>query len=147
MAAKRLEQVEKRLDRGFCKDQYLKFMKEYEELGHMERVPPSECGESIGKINYLPHHFVLREESTTTKLRAVFVGSAKTTSGLPLHACLMIGATVQDDVFTHLLRFRLNPIALKADIVKMFRQFEVPLRDQDRQGILWREDPGLPMRE
>ena len=147
MAVKRLEQVEKRLNRGSHKDQYIKFMQEYEELGHMKLIPPSECGEVIGKTNYLPHHYVVRDVSSTTKLRVVFDGSAKTSSGLSFNDCLMVGPTVQDDLFTHLLRFRLKPIALKADIVKMFRQFQVPRCDQDRLRILWRESPNLPMNE
>ena len=147
MAVKRLEQVERRLSRGPHAEQYAKFMREYEDLGHMSVVQPEECGEVIGKTNFLPHHFVLREESTTTKLRVVFDGSAKTSSGLSLNNCLLVGPKVQDDLFVHLLRFRLNPIALKADIVKMFRQFSVSRSDSDFQRIVWRESPSHLLKE
>jgi hypothetical protein len=147
MAVKRLEQVERRLSRGSHSDQYLNFMREYEDLGHMEEVQPGNCGEEVGRTNYLPHHFVLREESTSTKLRVVFDGSAKTSSGLSFNSCLLVGPKVQDDLFYHLLRFRLNPIALKADVVKMFRQFRVSSSDADLQRILWRETPDSPMKE
>ncbi|GFU99605.1 DUF1758 domain-containing protein [Trichonephila clavipes] len=52
---------------------YAEFLKEYEELGHLERVvesiePPSHY--------YIPHHGVLRPEKLTTKLRIVFNGSS-----------------------------------------------------------------------
>jgi hypothetical protein len=82
MAVKRLEQVERRLSRGSHSDQYLDFMREYEDLGHMEEVQPGNCGEEVGRTNNLPHHFVLSEESTCTKLRVVFDGSAKTISSV-----------------------------------------------------------------
>ncbi|EFA13021.1 hypothetical protein TcasGA2_TC011487 [Tribolium castaneum] len=55
-----------------------KFMQEYLDMGHMVRVPESQ--EFQGKY-YIPHQAVIREESTTTKLRVVFDASCKISSG------------------------------------------------------------------
>ncbi|XP_057338475.1 uncharacterized protein LOC130676339 [Microplitis mediator] len=61
---------------------YFDFLKEYKDLGHMRRLklknlPPNSY--------LLPHHGVLKEQSTTTKLRVVFNGSWKTTSGVSVN--------------------------------------------------------------
>lgn len=57
---------------------YKEFMSEYISLGHM-----SECHHTNKdqKSYFIPHHGVLRESSSTTKLRVVFNASAPTTSG------------------------------------------------------------------
>jgi len=49
---------------------YQAFMREYENLQHMESVSTSEI-EKDARC-YLPHHGVLREASSSTKLRVVF---------------------------------------------------------------------------
>ncbi|XP_071651727.1 uncharacterized protein [Temnothorax longispinosus] len=69
---------------------YRQFMREYEELKHM-RLAPVSLGESAC---YLPHHGVLRESSTFTKLRVVFNGSQQTTSGESLNHHLLVGANL-----------------------------------------------------
>ncbi|XP_055588815.1 uncharacterized protein LOC129741136 [Uranotaenia lowii] len=72
---------------------------------------------------YLPHHAVLRPNSTTTKCRVVFDGSAKSSpSGLSLNNVLTVGPVVQNDLFSIMLRFRKHRYVLTADIAKMYRQ-------------------------
>ena len=89
---------------------------------------------------FLPHHCVFKEDSTTTKLRVVFDGSAKTSSGISLKDALMVGPTIQDDLFAILMRFRLYPIALSANIAKMYRQVALDETDRNFHRILWRDD-------
>jgi len=48
---------------------------------------------------YMPHHAVLKETSSTTKLRVVFNGSENSSNGVSLNDILMIGPKVQDDLF------------------------------------------------
>ena len=147
MAISRLKQVERRLSRAPAyQQQYVKFMHEYQSLNHMELVK-SNSSLPLFEPYYLPHHFVLKEDSTTTKFRVVFDGSAKSTSGVSLNNCLYVGPTVQDDLYTLLLRFRCHVIALKADITKMYRQFKVKEDQQDLQRIVWRDSPDLPIQE
>ncbi|XP_062538320.1 uncharacterized protein LOC134206604 [Armigeres subalbatus] len=80
-AVRRFHLVESRLLRDHrLGQQYRDFMKEYYELGHMKRVEHNE--NSICPTYYLPHHAVVREDSTTTKVRVVYDASCKTSSGL-----------------------------------------------------------------
>lgn len=124
------------------RQQYSEFMNEYINMGHMV-----ECSNSdIENGYYLPHHAVFKE-STTTKLRVVFDGSRKTSSGLSLNDCMMVGPKVQDDLFNIMMRFRLNEIAFTADIAKMYRQIMIQENQQDFQRILWREHTGQNMKE
>lgn len=80
---------------------------------------------------FLPHHAVVKNTSTTTRLRVVFDASAKTTSGVSLNDTLLTGPVVQQDLFSIVTRFRLHNIVFTADIEKMFRQ--VFIREDDRQ--------------
>ena len=68
---------------------------------------------------FLPHHAVTKESSATTKLRVVFDASAKTSNGLSLNDILTVGPTIQDDIVSHLLRFRTHKYVISADIEKM----------------------------
>lgn len=145
-ALRRLLSLERRFQKyPAYKDEYLKFMRDYENLGHMKQIPQDKINANGGF--YLPHHFVLKENSSTTKLRVVFDGSAKSTTGISLNTALMVGPTIQDDLCTLLMRFRMHPIALKADITKMYRQFRVAEENWDYQKILWREAPSDPIQE
>ncbi|XP_055590331.1 uncharacterized protein LOC129742458 [Uranotaenia lowii] len=125
------QMLERRLEKDAdLKSQYHDFMREYIELGHMDLVPPE--SENV-KSCYLPHHPVLKESSSTTKLRVVFDGSAKTSTGHSLNDSLLVGPVVQDELLTIIIRFRKYPIALVADIAvpvratrqKLFRKFEL----------------------
>ena len=115
-------------------------MKEYQELGHMTAVN-GELTQDNQIRYYLPHHAVLRPDSTTTKLRVVFDASAITTSGKSLNDILHVGPTVQQDLLSLILHFRLHSIVLTADVEKMYRQVWVHPDHRNLQCILWRNDP------
>lgn len=89
---------------------------------------------------YLPHHAVLRESSTSTKCRVVFNAFSKTSRGLSLNDCMMVGPKIQQDLFSIILRFRKYEIALTGDLVKMYRQIEVRPEDRDYLRLWWREN-------
>ena len=104
-AMKRFLNVEKKLlSNKKLHEEYSKFVREFLDLGHLEKVPEKKL--EIKSCYYLPHHCVLKSNSTTTKLRVVFDASAKTTSGISLNECLMVGRKLQDDSFDILNRFR-----------------------------------------
>jgi len=139
-AVQRLYQVERRLEKfPERKAMYVKFMEEYLSLGHMKRIPDDQIVQE-GSY-YLPHHHVMKESSTTTKLRVVFDGSTITTSGKSLNNILMVGPTVQSDLWSILVRFRTHIVAFTADIEKMYRQIQMDKSDWDYQRIVWRSNP------
>lgn len=69
----------------------------------------------------------------TTICRVVFDGSMVTDTGIYLNEILMIGPTIQDALINILIRFRPHPIALIADIEKMYRQFWIHPDDRKFQ--------------
>ncbi|XP_078051866.1 uncharacterized protein LOC144478016, partial [Augochlora pura] len=92
-----------------------------------------------GKDFYLPHHAVIKECSSTTKVRVVFDASAKSSSGISLNDALLVGPTIQDNLWAILIRFRLHMFVLTADIEKMFRRIKMHPDDAKFQKILWRD--------
>jgi len=134
-AQRRLHAVQRRLERDpHLKVHYHNFMKEYEELGHMEPVTSQE-GKST--CYFLPHHPVFKETSSTTNTRVMFDGGAKISNGLSLNDITQVGATVQQDLYLIVLQFRMHQVCFTADIPKMYRQV-VHRQDRDLQRILWR---------
>ncbi|XP_046604989.1 uncharacterized protein LOC124297725 [Neodiprion virginianus] len=117
------------------KEAYSSFLREYRELGHMRRA--INTPEDNSRVFYLPHHGVVRDSSSTTKLRVVFNWSQRTNLGLVLNDNLLVGPKVQTDLADVLLRWRQYPVAFSSDIVKMYRQILVHNDDQDFQRILW----------
>ena len=112
------------------------FMSEYLSLDHMSLIYP----QSDHKQYFLPHHCVHKLDSSTTKLRVVFDGSAKSSTGLSLNDILHSGSTIQPKLFSTILRSRSFKIALSGDICKMYRCVRVSQPDDFLQCILWREN-------
>ncbi|XP_036347618.1 uncharacterized protein LOC118756996, partial [Rhagoletis pomonella] len=95
-----------RMEKRFAVDeelrrQYAEFMQELLNMGHMELVGNAQPHKSY----YMPHHAVVKNTSSTTKLRVVFNASCKTTSGFSLNDALMIGPQLQEDLFSIMVRF------------------------------------------
>ncbi|XP_055524492.1 uncharacterized protein LOC129718097 [Wyeomyia smithii] len=136
-ALKRFLALERRLaGNTIVKAMYEQFIEEYLRLGHMREVTDDD--ESTAPQYYIPHHYVLRPDSSTTKLRVVFDASCTTSSGISLNDSLLIGPTVQDDLLAIVLRFRLHRYAVVADIEKMYRMVRVQPGDWRLQRIFWR---------
>ncbi|XP_053667885.1 uncharacterized protein LOC128718250 [Anopheles marshallii] len=138
MALRRFLALERKLDKQpDLMEQYSQFFREYEQLGHMREIVEAP-NKDPGSVFYLPHHCVLRPSSTATKLRVVFDGSAKTSTGVSINDALMTGPTVQNDLTAILLRFRGFQYVFTLDIPKMFRQVIVHPEDTKYQRIFWR---------
>jgi len=115
--------------------QYDDFLHEYLELGHMESV--TEGATTLFKLVYIPHHAIIRDSSSTTKLRVVFNASCKTRNGNSLNDHLLIGPKLQQDLPAIIVRWRQWRYVYTADITKMFRQILIKPVDADFQQILW----------
>jgi len=99
-------------------------------MGHAEKVPAPDLSKPVSTMFYLPMHGVVKESSSTTKMRIVFDGSAISSSGHSLNDVLLPGSSLHPLLSTIINRFRMFPVALSGDVSKMFR--EVGLREQDR---------------
>ncbi|KRY64891.1 hypothetical protein T4A_10365 [Trichinella pseudospiralis] len=110
-------------------------MREYLEEDFVEEV--TDRTGYPGRIWYLPHHAVIREDKTTTKCRIVFDGSAQY-GGVTLNRHLDVGPALQNDLVKVLLRFRRFRIGLQADISKMFLQIGLNEQYRDVCRFLWR---------
>lgn len=139
IAIRRFQSLERRLSSNpTLKTAYSEFIHEYIQLNHMSEVSDQTTDES-SCCYYLPHHCVVRPDSTTTKLRVVFDASCASDSGVSLNDALMIGPTLQDDLLSILLRFRTPKFVMIADIEKMYRQILVSPVDRPLQRIIWRD--------
>ncbi|XP_044760168.1 uncharacterized protein LOC123317628 [Coccinella septempunctata] len=112
---------------------YHQFLDEYELLQHMQPV----SSEKVNSRYFLPHHGVLKTDSSTTKLRAVFNGSSPTSTGISLNDIMHTGAKLQLDVIDVLMWVRKFKFVFSTDITKMYRQILVHPDDWDLQSILW----------
>ncbi|XP_062534213.1 uncharacterized protein LOC134203357 [Armigeres subalbatus] len=114
-------------------------MDDYLKLGHMRKV--EEATEDKVKRCFLPHHPVVKEASSTTKVRVVFDASCKTSSGVSLNDVLLVGPVVQDDLRSIILRSRTKQVLLVSDVEKMFWQILAWPTDRPLQSILFRFAP------
>ena len=89
---------------------------------------------------FLPHHAVIKQERTTTKLRIVFDGSARSNQSLSLNECLYKGPILQNDLAGMLLRFRIGTIAMTGDLEEAFLQVEMQESNRDYLKFLWIKD-------
>lgn len=121
---------------------YHEFIQEYIDLGHMSKV-----GDSLNfeKGYFMCHHGVYREDAITTNLRVVFDASLPSDTGYSLNNIQMVGPSIQEDLFSILIRFRQHLIVVAADCTKMYRSVIISPDDRYLQRILWRFSPDDPL--
>ena len=110
----------------------------YLDAGHAEPVPTAEM--DLPHF-YLPMHSVIKRSSTSTKLRVVFDGSALSSTGVSLNHLLRVGPTLHPTLADILIKFRTYPVALTADVSKMYREVELHPTDRDLHRFVWRPTP------
>jgi hypothetical protein len=117
-------------------------LKEYDSIirDQVERgiVEPVAELEKVDRVHYLPHQAVIRKDAVTTKVRVVYDASSKECkSGTSLNDCLHVGPSLNPLLYSILVRFRENRIALVGDIEKAFLNVEVDEADRDCLRFLW----------
>ncbi|XP_059051880.1 uncharacterized protein LOC131846562 [Achroia grisella] len=110
--------LEKRFVKNpILKQSYSEFIKEYADLGHLTESPVFIPNQSF----FIPHHAVFKPSSESTKLRVVFNGSAKTTSGYSINDIQMTGPYIQDSLFNILIRFRQYTYVLFRTVIEIYK--------------------------
>nr|XP_026492511.1 uncharacterized protein LOC113398129 [Vanessa tameamea]XP_026492512.1 uncharacterized protein LOC113398130 [Vanessa tameamea] len=143
IALRRFKLLERKLIKNpALYDDYKKVIEDYIIQGHLIKVSNLETN---SRVFYLPHHAVVREDKETTKVRCVFDASCKGSNNVSLNSCFIIGPKLQQDLRHILMRWRLHPYCIVADIVQMYRQIRVHSDDSDCLRILWRFDPNKPI--
>ncbi len=140
-ALRRYKQNERALKSKGRWDSFHQGIEEYLQLGHAEKVPQQDLDKPSADIFYLPMHGVVKD-STTTKLRIVFDGSAKTTSGYSLNDILLSGPSLYPLLSTVLTKFRRHRIGMVSDISKMFREVALLPEEYDLHRFLHRDETG-----
>ena len=104
-AKRRFHQLERRFqEHPDLHQAYSEFMQEYEELGHMNQI--NEDTSSTEEQYYRPHHAIFKSSISTTLTCVVFDGSCRSSNGLSLNDTLLVGPTIQQDLYSIVLRFR-----------------------------------------
>ena len=122
LCKKRLAYLMRKFSKNkILKSEYYKIITDYEKRGIIEQVANSSI---LGKVHYLPHCEVVKEERESTKVRIVFDASAKG-KGPSLNDCLYAGSSLIALVHKIMLLFWLYRFGLIADIQQAFLQVGV----------------------
>ncbi|XP_055308106.1 uncharacterized protein LOC129572188, partial [Sitodiplosis mosellana] len=139
------------------KKEYVKNINDYLIQGHMHELFDSESDRKYitkdGRVAYdcfyLPHHAVIKESSTSTRLRPVYNAAKITSNGNSLNSILFTGPMLLNDLISilEISNWRFHRIAFVGDIQQMYRQIRVAESDVTYQRILWRDEPFKRFRE
>ena len=122
---------------------YANIIQDHITKGFIERVPEFSHKPEALRQWYLPHHPVTNPRKPE-KLRVVFDCAAKFL-GKSLNDYLLQGPNFTANFMDVLMRFRLERIAIAADIEEMFLQVKVPMTDRDALRLLWWPDNNLDL--
>lgn len=114
------------------KDHFLTFMDKIFENGHAELAPNLTEGEERW---YLPI-FGVYHPKKPSQIRVVFDSSAQH-DGVSLNNVLLTGPDLNNTLLGVLIRFRKEPVAITADIQKMFHCFLVEPEHRNFLRFLW----------
>ncbi|XP_070384741.1 uncharacterized protein [Dermacentor albipictus] len=111
-------------------------MRDYIEKGYAEPTS-KDYDTSEGPVYYMPHQAVVRHESQTTKLRAVFDASSGSKNRLSLNNVLESGPNLNPELIGLLINFRTYKTAVVADIEIAFLQRSLSEDDWNPVQFLW----------
>lgn len=138
VARKRLHWLKRKMERDpeFHK-QYTRVINKYQEEGSSRQVPDEEVP-TLKPIWYLPHHAVWHPRKPDEP-RVVFDCACKS-EGVSLNNQLLQGPENTSSLIGVILRFRVNRVAVAADIKRMFHQVFVSHEDRGALCYLWWPD-------
>lgn len=114
--------------------QYKACVEEWKTNGWIERVPSNQ----VGKGFHIPMFPVIKEDSTTTKLRVVTDCKRKFgPDKVSLNDEILTGPKLQNEIVDVLLHFRHHRFAGNADIARMYLQFKLTEEDKQWHRIIY----------
>ncbi|XP_065195785.1 uncharacterized protein LOC135827185 [Sycon ciliatum] len=141
LSEKRLQSTLKKLQKSpEILKEYNAVIQEQLQKGIIEEVPTTEH-DVVGEVHYLPHHPVIRQDKTTTKVRVVYDASAKVKTHPSLNDCIHTGPPLLEQITSILLRFRTHAVAFTADIEKAFLMVGIEAAGRDVLRFLWVDNP------
>lgn len=135
IAEKRLQATTNKLLRETKLKEYDDVFKLWEESGIIKEVDDKKMSAGY----YLPHHAVIKEQSTT-KVRPVFDASSKAKNCISLNDCLEKGPNLLEEIPPILIKFREKKIGVTSDIEKAFLQISLNESDCEYLKFLWWEN-------
>lgn len=133
---RRLLSTTKKLESMGKLTEYDEVFQEWQREGIIEMAQNNETNEG----HYLPHHAVIKLESTTTKIRPVFDASCKDRNKNSLNACIEKGTNLIEVIPKLLTLFRAGTYGVTSDIRKAFLQIAVTEPDRKYLKLLWWKD-------
>ena len=138
LARVRLDSLCRKLDKDTdLQSRYNSVLQDMENYGIIEEVPGDQMVSPHPATFYMPHRPVVKESSSTTKVRPVFDASTPGLNGVSLNECTEAGPNLMPNLPEILMRFRRRQIALTADIKKAFPKVKISDSDLDVSRFLW----------
>ena len=133
--SKRFESLQRKLvNDENLRTEYLDFMNTMKNRGFIEEVPLKDLRCDTGNSWFLTHHAVHHKKKG--KIRIVFDASLSY-NDVSLNKKLWKGPDLANSLIGVLLRFRDQPIAVSADVEKMYYMINVPETDRNYLKFLW----------
>ena len=94
-----------------------------------------------GKAFYIPHKAVVRETAESMKIRILYEASARGNEKAPsLNDCLETGPTLQNKLWSVLIRNRFQSVAIARDLKQGFLRVRIREKDRDVMRFHWFKD-------
>ena len=139
-ALHRLESTERKLKKDNMMEPYRKQLESLLDDGYAERVPEDKLSRNDGKVFYLPHFPVTRDDKPG-KVRLVH-DCAAVFQGVSLNKMCLQGPDLNNKLQNIVIRFREYEYAFMCDVSAMYLQVRIPEEQRDVLRFLWRDPEG-----
>jgi len=136
-----LRRVVEKLHQANLYDDYEAVLLNQVSDGILEEIPASEIGQSDHV--FVPHRPVVKEESSTTKVRVVLNCSMKVRDSFSLNEAAYSGIDLVNNLFQLLIKIRADDYLVLSDIRAAFLMIKLNLdSDKNKFTILWQDRTG-----
>ena len=134
---KRIQSVIRMLEQGGeIAEHYIKMKEDWEKTGVIVETTLDEL-RAHGPFTELPHHGVIRKDSSSTPVRMVICGDAKDFGKYSTNDFLLAGVNVLPQIPSVITHIRMSATFVLADISKAFIQVQLHKDDQWLLALRW----------